>query len=161
MPYTKMKKQPARRKHPMPDALARGLYEDETAVTLDDGTLVAVSVERHWQENGSGIAFHAYARHIQADGQTNTAPNGAHVEAAVTFNADPVTLSQFGEDAIATELARLTLGEEHQLFRDVPQEDGSTKQEPVVAISDVAKLNCNIRHQVRAVQATRSSAINL
>jgi hypothetical protein len=137
------------------------LYPDETAVTLDDGTLVAVSVERHWLDNGSGIAFHGYARWIEDDGKSQTAPNGAQVEASHAFSCDPMTLQAFGEDDIATEVALLVLGEQPKLFRSVPQEQGPSTVQPVLDVHDQARLNASIRHQVKAVTATRSSTIKL
>jgi hypothetical protein len=138
-----------------------GLYHDEIAIELDDGTQVAVSVERHWQENGSGIAFHGYARWIDKDGSTKKAPNGASVEASISFHADAITLTKFSEDDIATEIARVMIGEDPQLHRDVPQEDGTTTQHPVVDLAEQVRLNASIRHQVKAVNATKSSVINL
>lgn len=162
MTYTKLATQPPQRDPTLPyDAVAPGLYPDETAVTLDDGTLVAVSVERHWLSNGGGIAFHGYGRWINADGSTELAPNGAHVEATHAFTADPLTLQAFGEDDIATEVALLVLGEQPKLLKSVPQESGPSTVQPVLDVSDEARLNASIRHQVKAVTATRSSAINL
>lgn len=162
MSYTKVDPQPAPRGDMLAyDAIGPGLYPDETAIELDDGTLIAVSVERHWQANGSGIAFHGYARWINADGSTQTAPNGAHVEASYSFNADPVTLSQFPEDDIATEVALLVIGEQPKLMRSVPQKTGPATTQAVVDPSDEARLNASVRHQVKAVTATRSTFIGL
>lgn len=162
MSYKKLTTQP-----PARDAMLSygqngpGLYHDETAIELDDGTIVAVSVERHWLANGAGIAFHGYARWIEDDGSTKTAPNHAHVEASFSYTADPVTLNQHSEDDIATEIALVMIGEEPKLLRPVPQETGPDVMHPVVDLSEEARLNASVRHQVKAVTATRSSQINL
>ena len=144
------------------DERAPGLYPDETAVDLDDGSLVAVSVERHWNSNGAGLAFHAYARLIEPDGTTVAAPNDADLESVITFNADPVTLDKYGEQAIADDLARLVLGEETQLKREVPVEDGAEPLEvAIVSPSEEAKLNASIRFQARAAKASTKTALRL
>ena len=162
MSYSKLTEQPPLRAADVPyDDIAPGLYPDEIAVLLDDGTLVAVSVERHWQANGSGTAFHGYARWINEDGSTKTAPNGAHVEPSISFHADSFTLAEYGEDALATDVARLVLGEELELWRDVPEENGPPSRVPVINIPEDLRVGASIRNQVRAVRASASAFIAL
>lgn len=162
MAYEKLEEQPALRSDMLPfGARGPGLYDDEVAVKIDGTHLVAVSVERHWQSNGSGIAFHGYARWIDEDGTTHLAPNGSEVEASISFTADTITLAAYSEDDIATEIALIVLGEETKLMRDLEQEDGSIIQVPVLALTSESKLNASIKHQVKAVQATKSKFIGL
>lgn len=162
MAYKKLDIQPPQRDEAFSyDQHGPGLYHDETAIELDDGAHVAVSVERHWLANGAGISFHGYARWINEDGSTQLAPNGAHVEASISFTADPMTLSQHSEDELATEIALVVIGEPPKLLRPVPQETGPDVMHPVVDLSEEARLNASIRHQVKAVTATKSTFIGL
>lgn len=144
------------------DERAPGLYPDETALALEDGTEVAVSVERHWLGNGAGIGFHAFARAIEEDGTTKLSPNEKHIEAALTFNCDPLTLAAFGADNIAADLARVVLGEPQKLLRDVETEEGSEKiTVPVINLPEEVLLNGSIVAQLEAVRATESTTLKL
>ena len=154
MAYTISNPQPERRAEGLLyDDLAPGLYSDETALALDDGDLVAISVERHWLPNGAGIGFHGYARWIEANGQTKLAPNGVDVEASFSFTASPELLQEFNADQIATDVAMMMLGEPTTL----QHEDGS----PALNVAQEVRFNASIREQIRAVRSTASSAIGL
>lgn len=143
------------------DQVAPGLYPDETALLLDGKHEVAVSVERKWLPNGAGIAFHAFARLIEKDGATQLTEGEDHIESAVTFHCDPVTLEQFGADAIATDLARIVIGEEPALLRDVPVDGEDPIKVPVVALSEEVLSNASIRAQIAAVAVASETTINL
>lgn len=141
---------------------APGLYPDETLVELEDGATVAVSVERHWIANGAGLAFHAYARAIGDDGATELAPNDEHLESCVTYHCPALLLEKYGEQAIADDMARLVLGEDPKLVRDVPVEDGQPPMSaPVVDLGGEGRLNGSIRFQMRAAKASAKHTIRL
>lgn len=134
------------------DTVAPGIYPDETVYTLEDGTLIALSVERHWPPNGSGIGFHGYARWIDEEGRTELAPNGAHVEASYSFHANPLHLEMFGADKIASDVALILLEEEPKLILESGEKGQNA---PLINLSEEGKANASIRNQIKAVKATR------
>lgn len=73
MSYTKTDPQPA------------GLNPDETAVTLDDGSIVAVSAGVTPQANGAPSVILALARAIRADGNAVTDAQGQPVTSTFPF----------------------------------------------------------------------------
>jgi len=73
MSYTKTDPQPA------------GLNAGETAVTLDDDSIIAVSAEITPQPNGAPSAIQATARAVHADGSAVTDPQGTPVISTFSY----------------------------------------------------------------------------
>jgi hypothetical protein len=170
--YSKLTKQPPPREPAMLDRraadgaeapydqVAPGLYPDETAFELDDGSHVAISVETYWQPNGAGVAFHAYARWIDADGSSHTAPaepgKDGQVEAAFTTSVTVDQAKKYGVDSLATDAARILLGEDPKEQIDVEVAKGDPPQRvPVLNVSDEVLANARIRDQIKLAKAAR------
>jgi hypothetical protein len=141
------------------DDLGPGLYNDETALVLDSGELIAVSVVPKWMENGSGVAFTGWARWIEADGQTHLCQHGQHVETAFTYHAIAVIVDKYGIPFIAKEMLHMLLGEPLTMVEDVDQ-DGNPMSYPTLMWSDEVRLNASIRHALKSVSETGPLAIN-
>jgi hypothetical protein len=162
MAYKKVSKKFAVRESSLDATIpAPGIHPEESVVELDNGEQVAVSVRREWMENGAGIAFHASARWIEADGTTKMAPNGAQIISKHTHLPSMVTLNAHGADAIATELALLVIGEDPKLHIDSEDQNKKKIKVPVLDIHEEARLNSSIRHQIKAVKATKEHRIDL
>jgi hypothetical protein len=99
------------------DERAPGLYPGELALKLDDGTLVAASVDQEWLANGAGVGFKACARWIDADGATHLCPQGQHVETLASHSATVDEVTAYGADALALEALQLVLGETARLMK--------------------------------------------
>lgn len=145
------------------DQIGPGLYPDETVVEVAGKTKVAVSVERHWMENGGGIGFHGYARVIEDDGSTKLIqPGDKHFEASLSYHAPPEDIKKFGADEIATDVALIILGEEPKLEREVPtDEENKVELVKVVNLPPELMMNGSIQHQLKMVQETRKTTINI
>lgn len=160
--YTKPKSNIARRAEALNYGQnGPGLYNDETLVKLTTGQLVAVSVERHWADNGGGIAFHGYARAINADGSTIEIEGGKHVEAAISFHAPPLVVSEHGADALATDIAKIILGEPPVLTKLVPVDDAPPESRPVVDLPPELIANATIAFQLQMVDEAKKTTINI
>jgi hypothetical protein len=146
MSYTLLSPQPAQRDSSLADdEIGPGLYPDEAAVELDDGSLVAVSAVAKWQENGAGVILTGCARHIDADGTTHLCPYGAHVETSFSHTAGAGQVAQVGVDAIAKEMMLAMLGE---------------PLTGLVQWSPELLTNVSIRAAIAAVASTGPTAIN-
>lgn len=157
MAYTLMTPQPAQRAAELDyDDVGPGLYNDETALALDEDTFVAVSVVPKWLENGGGVAFTGYARWINEDGSTHLSQYDQHIETNLNFTADAPTVQKWGVNAIAKEIILAMLGEEPTL---VVHEEGA-EERPLINWSSDMKLNVNIRYQIECVEQTGPTAID-
>lgn len=148
MSYTKMEPQPGPRAPELDyDDTGPGLYPDESAVVLDDGTMVAVSVMTEWLENGAGASLAACARAIEADGTTRLTSQSQHIESNFRHTADVVSIERHGLPALAKEVLLLVLGEPATM---VDEDDGAggTMQVPMVAWSVEIRLNASIRQSL-------------
>lgn len=155
MAFSLLTPQPAKRDASLNyDDIGPGLYEDETALVLDDGSLVAVSVVPMWLANGAGVAFTGYARLMNADGSTMQCAFGNHVETNLNHSADALTVQSLGVETIAREIMLAMLGEEPTL-RDV---DG--EQHPLIGWGEEFRANVSIRAAKNAVATTGPLAIN-
>lgn len=125
------------------DIVAPGLYPDESAVVLDEGSAVAVSVERRRLPTGAGVAFTAWARWIEGDGATMLDAHGQEVETIATWTADPPTLDRHGADALAREMLLAVLGEAPTLLPPGP--DLELPERPVIAWTDEWRANVSVR----------------
>lgn len=160
MAYELLKPQPGARDASLAwEDLGPGLYGDETALKLDDGTLVAVSVEPKWLENGGGVVFTGWCRWIDADGQTHLCGHGQQVETAFTHNADAAQIQEHGVQFIAKEMIHLLLGEALTTV-EVTNEGGKLVDHPVTNWNGDIVLNASIRHAIKSVEATGPNSID-
>lgn len=97
--------------------IAPGLYPGETAYTLDNGEVVAISAEPKWEQNGAGVTLYAWGRWIEADGSTKLAADGTDVETAFTYGFSPTDLETYGLQALTKDALLVILGEEPILKR--------------------------------------------
>jgi len=138
------------------DSVAPGLYPGEETFELDDGNLIALRVETHWLSNGEGVSFHAFARLIEDDGSSKLSARNQHIGSAFTYSVPALFAIEHGVDAIATDVARIILGEEPYLKVMVPMGEGEEPQEqPLLNISDMVKANANIRAQIKLAEQVR------
>lgn len=143
MTYSKLDPQPA------------GLSANETALQLDDGTLVAVAVVPTWLPNGAGVAFAGTARHIIADGTTQACPQGQDVQTGFTHAAtvtDADTSDKIG--AIAKEILLAMLGEPPTMTTV------NGEEVPALPLSDEVRSNVNIRLHAAIAASTGTGAID-
>lgn len=160
MAYTLLTPQPGPRDESLSwDDLGPGLYSDETALVLDTGELIAVSVVPKWMENGGGVSFTGWARWMEADGQTKLCGHGQHVETAFTYHADAASVEAKTIPFIAKEMIHLLLGEE-LTTEELTNEDGSKMVINACMWNEDIKLNASIRHALKAVASTGPVAIN-
>lgn len=111
MSYALLDPQPAARDSTLAfDAVAPGLYPGETAFVLAGGEFTALSVDTKWLDNGAGVTFTAYARHIIADGTTILDSLGQQIETSFSHTADPGTILSYGVDVIAREMMYALMG---------------------------------------------------
>jgi hypothetical protein len=155
---------------PQYEELAPGLYPDEVAVKLDDGTLVAISVAEEWMENNSGVHLQSWARWIKPDGETQTSPDGKQIESRCSASIGPAQLQINSIDEFRKEMLLAVLGEPPTL-RDVPVDPNAiavSKPEdptfqhlpqndkiPILPISEEGRLNSSIRHVVETIKQIR------
>lgn len=99
MAYTTLDPQPA------------NLTTGEVAYSLDDGTLVAISINAKWLDNNGGVWFNGVARHINADGTSCLCGNGNPVQTSCPHTADLNQVQTLGQNAIAKEVQLALLGE--------------------------------------------------
>lgn len=152
MSFTLITPQPAPRSSALDyDDVGPGLYAGETALELDTGDLVAVSVESQWLENGAGVAFKSCARWINADGSTRLCPNDCHIETNASHTADAVSVQAHGVAALGKEMLLLVLGEEPTLITI----DG--EEVPIIGWSADVRLNASIRHALACSAETGTS----
>lgn len=142
------------------DVVAPGLYPGEETFTLDDGTLIALKVETHWIPSGRGISFHTLARAIEADGSTILTEEDQPVTAGFSATIPAVQVLEHGVDAIATDVARIVLGEDPKIMVDVPMGEGlPTKKVPLLDLSTDVRTNANIRAQMKLVAQVRKAPV--
>jgi len=84
MSYTKTDPQPS------------GLNAGETAVTLDDGTIVAVQATCTVQDTSGSPVIAAAARVIKADGSPITLPDGSPIASAFPHTSCPQEVTDAG-----------------------------------------------------------------
>lgn len=138
-------------------AVAPGLFGEEKAIELDDGTFVALSVVPRWLPNGAGVDFAGKARLIEADGSAKLCPLGQPIVTTLNFNAGPGLVDELGEDGVdllAKEVALALLGEPPELTRDVPADGGKKVKVATVDLSPEVKLNCSVRKAKKIAAAT-------
>lgn len=72
-----------------------GLNEGETAVTLDDGSIIAVQAKSTVQETSGCPVIAATARAIKADGTPETLPDGSPIASAFQHTScqDEITMA--------------------------------------------------------------------
>lgn len=157
MGYTLITPQPAARSEMLhDDQLGTGLYAGETALELDDGNLVAVSVEPKWLENGAGVAVSGCARWIDADGQTKTDAYGQHIESNTSVTYDAASVQKFGITALAKDMLLVLLGEPRE---NVVHEEGLDPS-PITTLTSDALAAVNIRNHMAMVQDTGPTAVD-
>lgn len=140
------------------EQVAPGLYEGEYVADVDGIGLVAVSVARKREPNGSGMVFRGWARIIKLSGETVLDPDGQEMELEFPFTADPGFVDgktvkneegdviTKGEDVITRELIRLMLGEPPTMV-DVPVEEGEDPvQVSLLHLDPTVLLNISIKH---------------
>lgn len=120
---------------PQPD----NLQANETALTLDDGTIAAISVNPTWLDNNSGVMFRAVARHINADGSPCLCGNGVPVQTTLTHTALTSDVTELGQDAISAAVLKAVLGEP----APTRVKDGATI--PIVGIDGSGAESASIR----------------
>lgn len=81
----------------------------ETVVELDTGALVAASCTR--KRVAAGVAYHAKAHAIDADGHQVTLPDGRPVVTELKHSVSAARMEELGDDAIARECLLAVLGE--------------------------------------------------
>lgn len=81
----------------------------ETVVELDTGALVAASCSR--KRVASGVAYHARARAIDAEGLPILLPDGRAVATELKHSVTAARMEELGDDAIARECLLAVLGE--------------------------------------------------
>lgn len=140
------------------DERAPGLYPGELALKLDDGTLVAASVDQTWLANGAGVNFKACARWIDADGATHLCEQGQHVETLASHSATVEEVTAYGIETLALEALLLVLGEPARLMKDVPEEGGGSSQRPVFDVPDETRASVDVRKAAAIVAATPAQA---
>lgn len=156
MSYTLLNPQPGPRDAELDwNDAGPGLYPDESALTLEDGTLVAVSVVPKWLENGAGVAFTGWARWMNEDGSTRLCEHGQHIESSVSYTASAPQVAELGVPAIAKELLLVLLGE--PLTQQTLDDDTDMD---LIPWSPEFNLNASIRHAITAVEHTGPVAIN-
>jgi hypothetical protein len=134
--------------------LAPGLYPDETLVELDTGERIAVSVELEWQPNSQGVTLTGYARHVEDDGTTKTAPDGKHVEVGTSHGFTQEDVAAYGIDALMAEVARVMLGEPPVLMNN---EDGG----PVLAVAEVIRSQSSVRAALATISQIQAATLQL
>lgn len=82
---------------------------DETVVELDTGALVAASCSR--KRVAAGVAYHARARAIDAEGLPILLPDGRPVDTEMKHSVSAARMEELGDDAIARECLLAVLGE--------------------------------------------------
>ena len=85
-----------------------GLFDDEEALELDTGELVAASVEPEWLPNG--VALHAWLRWMNEDGSSKEV-HGKPIELSLSHSFDHETLRRHSLKALAKEMVQVMLGE--------------------------------------------------
>lgn len=177
MAFKKLTKQPPHRS----EALAwgdngPGLHGDEVAVQLDTGERVAVSVEPKWEPNNTGLALHAWARLIHADGSSFEDPTGAVdadgrpivFETSVTMNVPASFVELYGEKALGREMMLAVLGEPPTMVKvavdkkkaaaDAAAAPAGTVLQPaaaeqaIIPMSEEARRNASIRSAIATMK---------
>lgn len=136
--------------------VAPGIFPGETAVQLDDGSLVAVAVDTSWLANGGGVAIRATARCIAADGSSLACPHGQQLVTAHTYSADAGLVALYGAPALAREVLLLVLGEAPTIVEKGPP--GDVHAEPMIAWGDDVRLNASIRHALACAAAVPAAS---
>lgn len=145
-----------------------GLRDGETAVLLDSNILIAVKVTPEYLPQGQGVAVHAEARWIEADGTSKEA-NGVEVTSGLDSTFDNHFLTTYGLNALTKEVLLTVLGEPHELTREVPvggqqfaegqdihsveTTDNVTSEVPVVQIPETHKACADIKCSIECATA--------
>ena len=136
--------------------IAPGLYPGEETLRLDTDAFIALSVQTHWLENGEGVSFHASARWIEEDGSTKVTEKDQPIKAGFSVTIPAIMAIKYGVDALATDAARIVLGEEPLVMETVPMGEGEEPIEvPVINLSPEVKANASIRDQISLVEQVR------
>jgi hypothetical protein len=94
------------------DPAPSGLNPGETAVTLDDGTIVAVQAVTSVQETSGCPVITATARAIKADGSPETLPDGSPIASTFPHTSCPDEITAAGGiDAVQKCVLLAVLGE--------------------------------------------------
>lgn len=136
------------------DMIAPGRYPDETVYKLDTDDLVAISVETSWLPNGAGVSFLGYARWVEEDGQSHVTFDDKEVLSEYTLSIPPEIISQFTVNDVASDVARILLGEDPVLVQDVTNGNGDSETHLLVDLPAHIKSSASIRHQIDLVKQT-------
>jgi len=148
-----------------------GLQQGETAVRLDTGDHVAVSVRAERNSNGSGSTFFVAARWVDAAGATMTDNNRQRVVTSASSNVPADQVARHGEAAYAREMLLLALGEEadahveavvdleaHAALADqLPAgftADPTADRLPLLPLPAADRLHVSIVHAIRSARAS-------
>lgn len=159
------------------DQVAPGLYPDETAVRLDSGELVAISVAAGRQANGGGMVYLGWVRAIAEDGQTLRDGAGQELELEFRHPMDAGVLSALetpterGDDRVKREIMLMMLGEPPTM-RPIPVDpavaanppavpdghfqDPAAGFAPVIDWAADVRLNASIRHAIALADSARA-----
>lgn len=145
-----------------------GLHQDEVAVELDTGELVAVSVEVHWDEGNTGLGLHGWARLINGDGSSKTDPAGKVIETSLPTTVSQDLLERHGKKKLGREVMHAVLGEvltQVRIAASTRPSDSDSVSPPagtvldpgashtlLIAWSDEALRNANIRNAIAAMK---------
>lgn len=160
MSYTKLAEQPGPRAGDLEGTdLGPGLFPNETALRLETGHYVAVSVATRWLEGGHGVAFTACARWITGEGETRTGPEGQHVKVEFSHHAAAETVPEvYTVEQIARELLLAVLGEPPTMVDLSVAEGEAPQQQPLIPLSEQVRAAASIRNAITAATATAAAA---
>jgi hypothetical protein len=132
-----------------------GLAVGEKAFRLDDGTIVAVSVEIEWLANNEGMAGKVRSRWISDEGVTQLTAQEQPVVVETSHSFSISQVERHGPDLLQKQLVLLALGEPPDSI-EVPNEDKTTTAAPLLAIGEEERKQASIRTAARLARvATR------
>lgn len=105
------------------NAVAPGLYPDETLYEIAGAGLVAVSVETRRLENNGGIAVTAWARAVEDDGSTRLDKHGTEMETALSASFDWGAVELRGQQVLEREVLLAVMGEDGETLPADPELD--------------------------------------
>lgn len=156
MSYIALAPQPGARDPALgPDEVGPGLYPGETALALDSGECVAVSVTPRWLENNAGVAFQAWARWIEADGATKLI-DGQHVETAFTHTGSATEVADRTVAALAKEMLLIVLGETATRIT-IDDGAGGSMEVDLIPLGEQVRLNVSIRRAIACAEAAAAA----
>lgn len=136
MAYTVLTQQPS------------NLQAGETAVSLEDGTIVAVSVVSKRKVNNAGVDFTVTARCLDDEGNVKTCPSGDPITIEFTHSATADEINQLTVNGVAKEMMLAVLGEP----LTVGIKDG--EEVPLINWSDAFLTHVSIKSMVAVANQT-------